>query len=252
MTWNAPKTDWTSADGVRDTDMNRIEGNILALYNGASLHADRVVYVNAATGNDETGDGTTSKPFATITKALDSLPKATGKYNATINIAAGTYNENVIIAGFAGAVRLTGTSGTVVTIGSLRISAATVLVNNITLATSNSAIGVRVEDAATLVAVGNIRVSNASTQAVLVEEGSVCSIGGYLDVTNVTIGIEVRTASRAFIGTFDGSGIADGLKALTGGVIHYNNTTAAVTGVLHSAASGGRIYKGAQQSVPNY
>lgn len=33
MAWQTPKTDWSSADGVRDTDMNRIEGNALELYN---------------------------------------------------------------------------------------------------------------------------------------------------------------------------------------------------------------------------
>ena len=29
MAWQVPKTDWAAADGVRDTDMNRIEENIL-------------------------------------------------------------------------------------------------------------------------------------------------------------------------------------------------------------------------------
>lgn len=33
MAWQTPKTDWSSADGVRDTDMNRIEGNALELKN---------------------------------------------------------------------------------------------------------------------------------------------------------------------------------------------------------------------------
>lgn len=28
MAWQTPKTDWTSTDGVLDSDMNRIEGNI--------------------------------------------------------------------------------------------------------------------------------------------------------------------------------------------------------------------------------
>lgn len=252
MAWQAPKTNWTAEDGVRDADMNRIEGNILELYNKASLDADKLVYVNGSSGNDTTGDGTSSKPFATIGKAIDSLPRATGKYNTTINIAGGTYNENVVIAGVAGAVRLTGSSGSVVTISSLRVSAAICLVNNITLAMSGASIGLRVEDGATFSAVGNVRVSNATSQAVLVEEGSVCSIGGYLDATNVGTGLEARTAGRAYIGTFDGEQITDGLKALTGGIIQYNNNTATVTGVIHTASGGGRIYKGAQQSVPNY
>ena len=33
MAWIAPKTNWSAADGVRDSDFNRIEGNTLELYN---------------------------------------------------------------------------------------------------------------------------------------------------------------------------------------------------------------------------
>lgn len=32
MSWQTPKVDWTRADGVRDTDLNRIEGNSQYLY----------------------------------------------------------------------------------------------------------------------------------------------------------------------------------------------------------------------------
>jgi hypothetical protein len=34
MAWLAPKTNWTSSDGVRNTDLNRIEGNIQAVNTG--------------------------------------------------------------------------------------------------------------------------------------------------------------------------------------------------------------------------
>lgn len=44
MAWQTPKTDWSSADGVRDTDMNRIEGNALELKNTkAELNALNVL-----------------------------------------------------------------------------------------------------------------------------------------------------------------------------------------------------------------
>lgn len=33
MAWIAPKTDWAASDGVTNADMNRIEGNILDVYN---------------------------------------------------------------------------------------------------------------------------------------------------------------------------------------------------------------------------
>lgn len=39
MAWLTPKTDWSGADGVRNTDLNRIEGNILDL-NSRSVNTD--------------------------------------------------------------------------------------------------------------------------------------------------------------------------------------------------------------------
>lgn len=37
MSWITPKTDWTPVDGIADTDLNRIEGNILESYSGNTL-----------------------------------------------------------------------------------------------------------------------------------------------------------------------------------------------------------------------
>ena len=52
--------------------------------------ANKTLYV-ATTGCDTTGDGTSAKPFSTIQKALDSLPKNLGGYIVTISVSAGTY-----------------------------------------------------------------------------------------------------------------------------------------------------------------
>lgn len=37
MAWQTPKTDWAAQDGVRNTDLNRIESNALELYNRAAV-----------------------------------------------------------------------------------------------------------------------------------------------------------------------------------------------------------------------
>ena len=70
------------------------------------LDADMTVYVattgSDATGSDATGDGTSSKPYKTITYALSQVPKDLGGYTATVNIADGTYNESVNITGYTG------------------------------------------------------------------------------------------------------------------------------------------------------
>lgn len=51
-------------------------------------------YVSAGTGNDSTGDGTQSAPWASIAKALDSIGGGgTAEFPVTIRIAGGTYYE---------------------------------------------------------------------------------------------------------------------------------------------------------------
>ncbi len=67
---------------------------------GRYLEADMTVYV-AATGSDETGDGSSAAPYATITKALSVIPKNLNSFTATINIVDGTYNEDVVVTGFS-------------------------------------------------------------------------------------------------------------------------------------------------------
>lgn len=63
------------------------------------LDADMTVYV-ATTGSDTTGDGTSSNPYETITYALSTIPKNLGDHTATINVADGTYAEDVKASGF--------------------------------------------------------------------------------------------------------------------------------------------------------
>lgn len=59
------------------------------------------IYVGM-TGDDTTGDGSANKPFRTIKKAVNSIPKNLGGHTATINIADGQYWEGVIIQGLYG------------------------------------------------------------------------------------------------------------------------------------------------------
>lgn len=67
----------------------------------APLAGNLALYVNGSTGSDS-NPGTESLPFATITAALNSIPKNLGGYTATINIAAGTYPAGIRIEGFYG------------------------------------------------------------------------------------------------------------------------------------------------------
>lgn len=81
-----------------------------ALLNSIILHV-------AKTGSDTTGDGSENKPYLTIQKAVDSLPKLL-LARVTINIHAGVYDENVYITRFLGyeAINFYGISGETVKI----------------------------------------------------------------------------------------------------------------------------------------
>lgn len=66
-------------------------------FNQVSGQESGVVYVNPNTGDDVSGDGTSSNPFMTIQKAYDSLPFFC-KSQQTIQLADGIYNTNYLSA----------------------------------------------------------------------------------------------------------------------------------------------------------
>ena len=88
----------------------------------AFLTANKTVYVSPS-GSDTTGDGTSGKPYATITKALSVIPKNLNGHDAYVSIANGTYDENVLAVGFhGGMLQFTFASGGAVAInGNIRI-----------------------------------------------------------------------------------------------------------------------------------
>ncbi len=70
-------------------------GKVLTfLKNIKPLESDATYYVSATSGSDTTGDGSQAKPFNTLTKALNSIPKNLGGCIATINIADGSYGTS--------------------------------------------------------------------------------------------------------------------------------------------------------------
>ena len=88
MAWQTPKTDWSSADGVRDTDMNRIEGNALELKNTkAELKAFNALQQQV---------GALSTTVDTLTQVLTATITATGWSSAQTN---GYYTNRVTVAG---------------------------------------------------------------------------------------------------------------------------------------------------------
>lgn len=245
MAWNTPKTNWSAADGVRDADFNRIEGNILDLYNNAKLRSDIIIYVSG-TGNDTTGTGTASSPYATITKALSMLPKDLGGRNATINIASGIYSESVYIVGFNGLITLTGSYGSTVTISGLTVDACTVRCFSITLRVVTN--GVLVTNGATFMCSSTLSITGGAT-GLLANRGSTCIVDASLSVSNnTTAAIHATNHSNIYALQITTSDSAVAVLSEQGSSVAYANTNMSVTVATFVTRTGGRIYTGTQVS----
>lgn len=257
MAWQTPKTNWGAADGVRDTDFNRIEGNILELYNKQDLKDVTTIYVNDTTGNDTSGAGTAAAPYKTIMKAVNSLPKNLGGYNAAINIAAGTYNEAVKIDGFAGKLVLTGSTSASVNITKLTVSSCVCLISNIVVGTSSSGITIEVSNGGALICTAqtiNATSTSTGTPAVRIVNLSSLYVANTLNVTGTGGGAALTCAqgSIAHINTLTGTGKATGIEATNGGIASYMTNSFVASGAAAVAYAGGRMYAATQTSIPNY
>lgn len=86
---SSSQPDFTNA-GVRVSPYGAVIG---------TLTSDITLYVSPS-GSDETGTGTSVNPLKTIQRAINMVPKDLGSFVCTINVASGTYNEDVYIRGF--------------------------------------------------------------------------------------------------------------------------------------------------------
>ncbi|WP_336833002.1 BppU family phage baseplate upper protein [Staphylococcus pseudoxylosus] len=80
------------------SEVKSINSNMDRVYK--KINSSINIYVRPD-GNDETGDGSTTKPFSTIQRAVDSIPKLIEK-DHFIKVAEGEYDEEVTIKGISG------------------------------------------------------------------------------------------------------------------------------------------------------
>lgn len=246
MAWQTPKTNWTGADGVRYGDLNRIEGNILELYNSGMLHADATIVVDP-TGNDSTGKGTAAAPYATVTKALSSIPKNLNDKIVTIDIGAGTYNENVVIRGFSGVINIY--SAGIVRLQSLTVEGSRVYQYG---SQTNFTNGLVLNNGAVYVGQSLMYVTGTNAIGVNVQNGSTFVLYNTASISNTTDAALVATGgSRAYVTTLAGTSNITGIRADTGSTVCYGTMNITAT-TQRFTNTGGRIYSGAQTSAPNY
>lgn len=232
----------TDAAGHLQAQINTIVAQIAAI-NARFLNANTTVYV-ATTGSDTTGDGTSSKPYKTIAKGLSVIPKNLNEFDATLNIAGGTYAEAINIVGyFGGILNLVFGGNTTVnyifTSSSPNIylsasSLITITINNTTQ------IPVRVYNSSSL-RTNNINFVLTTTTSII---GLVTSVNSHICILNsVTINtssyaVLAQLQSYVYIGTLAGTGNDYGIVGTEGAIISYGTKTI-------SAANGNKLANGA-------
>lgn len=247
MAWQTPKTNWGPPDGVRDTDLNRIEGNILELFRAGGAVSDTTVYVNGSSGNDS-DDGTAEAPFKTITAALASINKHTNGKNVTLSIAAGTYLDNVMIKGFTGVLNIVTTGGPV----TLRLLTVDGCVVNHTGTQMNMQQGMVLKNGAVFAGNAILYVGGGGATGISVQSGSTLVVLQTVTISNTTsIALDVYGHGRAYVATLAGSSNVTGIFASSGGVVCYGSMSLAAT-TQRVTNTGGKIYTAAQTSIPNY
>ena len=90
-TWQA-----TGSSGLNA--YSKTESDTLLSRKATILTSNIGIYVST-TGSDTTGDGSSGKPFRTIQHAIDSIPPVLNGNGVSIIVAAGTYDEDVVIRG---------------------------------------------------------------------------------------------------------------------------------------------------------
>lgn len=224
--------------------------NLNAMQEAAGLTAHRAVYVSTA-GSDSVGDGSEANPYATINKAISTIPSNLNGYTARVYIAAGTYTENVTIQNIGnGIIALTGITGDVVTIaGMVTVTNVQYMeIYNISLSIVNSYF--------------NVVGSNVSVHTAFSARGgqfgiyatffSSITLSNTTSINNTTAnGIIATNGAMIYLERLTGSGNANLITSTRGATCSYGTNEATATNLFYTA-NGGRIYTGAQASAPNY
>ena len=227
--------------------------NLNSMQKNAGLDANITVYV-AVSGSDRTGNGSSTAPYQTITKALSTIPKNLNGYQATINIASGTYAEVLSIVGFTGGtLNFTGVEGEVVSFINMTVrNSDDVVFSNLNyslVGANNVTYGVHLTGSQVRV-LSSFNVSNANTTGVYALLGSTFYLMN-LNVSNVGEGIGASNGARIIVGNVSGSAIERGIRAVGGGIVAYSNSSLSAP-VMFATSGGGRIFSGAQTNIPNY
>lgn len=223
---------WERADEptVEGTPINKALFDSIA--SDIGLAADLTVFVSKS-GSDNLGNGTSSNPYATIMKAVNTLPKNLNGKRVIVNVGAGTYNETVTFANFfSGAITVNGVVGAGVTITGLQVQNCAVLIDAIALVVGSGGIFVS-EKGMLFSATSNITV-NGAANAVILRYGAVMEITTTLTINNASArALQVQYASTASITNLAGTNNSIGVYVYQSAVYLFNNLLSASTRTIN-------------------
>ena len=222
------------------------------------LSENITLYV-ASTGSDEGGNGTEQLPYATIQKALNSLPKNLNGHTATVKLSAGTYGGFTLTGFFGGEIGIEGGTDS-------GAAASYVITGQIRLYNSHYIVlsGLKFT-AQVLIIRGNYDFSGCVFNGAA-ESGGIAiyiQMGAHARITDCDISNNAGYAVTSILGASidvlncTGSGNSGtlyraGTTSYTGGTIHLGANTVTTSGTMYQAIASGRIYYGTQASVPSY
>jgi hypothetical protein len=192
----------------------------------------------STTGSDITGDGTSEKPFKTIGYAINTLPRDLGGYNANINIATGTYDEDLFLVGIGQGGTLTLFLGGNVTVRSISIEYSNIIIrsSNDSVARTLTTKYVFISNSSSFNAYATISITTtgyledgSNKYSIFIIRQSSAYLSGSTTLTgNTGTGVAVANTSKAYFYSINGSGFTTGLDISTASHLTiYSNTISA-------------------------
>lgn len=219
-----------------------------------ALDGNKTIYVSS-TGSDTTGTGAQGSAFATINKALSTVPKNLNGYTVTINVASGTYTGAVQISDFYGGhivFSVGGSTRPILQNGMIIYNCkARIYVDTIETRCSASNTGFEVHYSPCVHFV-NCQVNASTTKTGIAFHIGSMSIAYFksCNVGNANVALSCN-AAEAYVESMSGSGSNVGVHCTVGGRVGIQSASLnAVTG--YYTETGGRIYIGGQVNVPWY
>ncbi len=249
-----PVTGETNTYTMERADSPITEGTLInkALFDNKAytVTSDTTLYVSTV-GDDANGDGSSTAPFQTIQKAIDSVPKHLGGHTVTIEIEAGTYEERLDVRGFSSGKLILGVYGRSTTIRGIAIKYSSTIVTNISYITHADGFSGNlfdVDDNSSVLINQGITFDGTNgglISCLYARNNSVVSAssGNSITVNNSFAAIDASNGARISLSRLYGSGNYLGISANTGAVISYESSTLA-SSEGDVASSGGRILYG--------